>query len=290
MTDQEDEENADDGPERPPARCYAYCRFSDGIVTTMPVLAEDQAMPAGSIADRAPNAPRARAVSYARLAAADPDVLASQRAACRAYAERNGYEIVAEFCDDGYSGSSLSVPGLDALCEFVAPGDVVIAVCPERIGRGLEVHLALKKKLEQKESTIVYSCDEKSDSHRELSAQLLATAAGEHEDAEPPEAGSGEPYSAGSEASRPGRDRPSLAGLLGFVCPGHTIITYSAVRLARSYEHYVRIEGEIKQRGIKINCVTTPINDPAGRTFLHSLSRLLGSANRRQSPSAASKE
>ena len=46
--------------------------------------------------------------------------ISSQLDALRQYAQDNGYEVVGEYLDEGYSGATLDRPGLDR-CETPSP-------------------------------------------------------------------------------------------------------------------------------------------------------------------------
>lgn len=68
----------------------------------------------------------------------------SQLAELRAYAEAEPLALVREFVDDGYSGSMLERPGLDALRDAVAAGkvDTILCLCPDRLSRNF-LHLGI---------------------------------------------------------------------------------------------------------------------------------------------------
>jgi site-specific DNA recombinase len=63
--------------------------------------------------------------------------IGSQLAALRARAAAEGEEVVAEFCDDGYSGARLDRPGLDRLRDAAEAGLVEAVWClsPDRLAR-----------------------------------------------------------------------------------------------------------------------------------------------------------
>lgn len=58
--------------------------------------------------------------------------LPDQRAELLEYCEREGYEIIGEFEDGGYSGYFLERPNLDNLRDLVASGGVDIVVVSKR--------------------------------------------------------------------------------------------------------------------------------------------------------------
>lgn len=66
----------------------------------------------------------------------------TQVEACRAYAERKGYEIVAEFRED-YTGSRINRPELDKLTALVIAHKVdrVIVYVADRLSRGGSAHV-----------------------------------------------------------------------------------------------------------------------------------------------------
>lgn len=61
----------------------------------------------------------------------------SQLEALRRYAQEHGYVVVHEFIDDGYSGTTLTRPGLDKLRDAVEQGDfdLVLIHSPDRLSR-----------------------------------------------------------------------------------------------------------------------------------------------------------
>ena len=83
-----------------------------------------------------------RAAVYARVSTERQErqeTIASQLAALRAWAEAGGHELSDGhvFRDEGYSGSRLDRPGLDALRDAVRDGevDVVAVLAPDRLAR-----------------------------------------------------------------------------------------------------------------------------------------------------------
>jgi site-specific DNA recombinase len=55
----------------------------------------------------------------------------------RTRAAQDGHQVVAEFLDDGYSGTRLDRPGLDALRDGAEAGqfDLVLCLTPDRLAR-----------------------------------------------------------------------------------------------------------------------------------------------------------
>ena len=84
---------------------------------------------------------RARAVLYARVStrrqAQEGFSLDQQLERLREYAAEQGYEVVEEISDPGYSGAKLERPGLDRVRDLVAGGgvDIVLAQDADRITR-----------------------------------------------------------------------------------------------------------------------------------------------------------
>ena|SRR5437773_1963685 len=92
------------------------------------------------------------AAIYARVSSdrqKENQTIASQTAALKEYAESHGYLVPAEwvFEDDGYSGASLIRPGLEAMRDLAAQGQIEAGVCtrssepkvclPSVAGRGI---------------------------------------------------------------------------------------------------------------------------------------------------------
>ncbi len=81
-----------------------------------------------------------RAVLYSRVSTDQQEkehTIQSQVEALRAYAASKGYQVVAEYQDDGYSGATLQRPGLDRLRDGMQRGDYDVAVfhSPDRLAR-----------------------------------------------------------------------------------------------------------------------------------------------------------
>ena len=77
-----------------------------------------------------------RAILYARVStdeqARSGYSLAQQLEALRAYASREGYEVLEEILDPGQSGASLQRPGLDRVRDLVAAGGVSVVFAQDR--------------------------------------------------------------------------------------------------------------------------------------------------------------
>jgi site-specific DNA recombinase len=92
-----------------------------------------------------------RAILYARVSSAEQArsgySLAQQIEALRAYATREGYEVIEEVQDPGQSGASLERPGMDRVRDLVAAGgvSVVLAQDRDRFAREPAYHYLLTK-------------------------------------------------------------------------------------------------------------------------------------------------
>ena len=82
------------------------------------------------------------AAIYARVSSdrqKENQTIGSQTAALKEYAENHGYLVPAEwvFEDDGYSGASLIRPGLEAVRDLAAQGQIEAALvyAPDRLSR-----------------------------------------------------------------------------------------------------------------------------------------------------------
>jgi site-specific DNA recombinase len=77
--------------------------------------------------------------------------LAQQVEACRAWCEREGYEVLEVITDPGQSGASLERPGMDRVRDLVAAGgvSVVLAQDRDRIAREPAYHYLLRKEFEE---------------------------------------------------------------------------------------------------------------------------------------------
>jgi site-specific DNA recombinase len=97
-----------------------------------------------------------RIVLYARVSterqASDGYSLAQQMEALRKHATSEGYEVLEEVVDRGYSGATLQRPGLDRVRRLVATGavSVVLAQDRDRIARESTHHQLLKRELNER--------------------------------------------------------------------------------------------------------------------------------------------
>src|SRR5258707_11146569 len=94
------------------------------------------------------------ACSYACMSAdrqKENPTIASQVAALTEYAETNGYLVPPEwqFQDDGYSGATLVRPGLEALRDLAATGEIqtVLIYSPDRLSRKYAYQVLLAEEL-----------------------------------------------------------------------------------------------------------------------------------------------
>ena len=75
----------------------------------------------------------------------------SQLEALRAAAQADGYEIVEEFVDEGYSGARLDRPGLDALRDAAEAGllEAVLCLCADRLARAYAYQVLILDELDR---------------------------------------------------------------------------------------------------------------------------------------------
>jgi|SRR5215207_6250355 len=96
-----------------------------------------------------------RAVLYARVSTDEQArscySLAQQIEALKAYAAREGYEVMEEVLDSGQTGASLTRPGMDGVRDLVAAGDVsaVLAQERDRFSREPAYNYLLKQEFEE---------------------------------------------------------------------------------------------------------------------------------------------
>jgi site-specific DNA recombinase len=96
-----------------------------------------------------------RAILYARVStdeqARSGCSLAQQIEALRAYASRDGYEILEEVRDAGQSGASLERPGMDRVRDLVATGGVAVVLAQDRdrFAREPAYHYLLRREFEE---------------------------------------------------------------------------------------------------------------------------------------------
>jgi len=96
------------------------------------------------------------AAIYARVSSdrqKENHTIASQTAALQEYAEANGYKVPAEwvFEDEGYSGATLLRPGLEALRDLAAEGQIAAALvyAPDRLSRRYAHQVLLAEEFSQ---------------------------------------------------------------------------------------------------------------------------------------------
>ena len=94
------------------------------------------------------------AAIYARVASdrqKEQHTIASQTAALIDYAQANGYTVPPEwiFQDEGYSGALLARPGLEALRDLAAEGQIraVLVHSPDRLSRKYAYQVLLSEEL-----------------------------------------------------------------------------------------------------------------------------------------------
>ena len=94
------------------------------------------------------------AAIYARVSSdrqKENHTIASQTAALIEHAEANGYTVPAEwvFQDEGYSGANLVRPGLEALRDLAAEGEIRAALVysPDRLSRKYAYQVLLAEEL-----------------------------------------------------------------------------------------------------------------------------------------------
>jgi DNA invertase Pin-like site-specific DNA recombinase len=101
---------------------------------------------------------RLRAIVYARAANEEgAKTLASQTQACRRWAARNGFTVVAEHADigPGRHNRVKDRPGLRRALSALQPGDILLVEYPDRLFRGGAVVRLLGQMLEKKGCTAV---------------------------------------------------------------------------------------------------------------------------------------
>ena len=78
---------------------------------------------------------------------------------CEPASPREGHELVAEFCDDGYSGARLDRPGLDALRDQAEAGafEAVWCLSPDRLARAYAYQVLVLDELAQFGVRVLFS-------------------------------------------------------------------------------------------------------------------------------------
>ena len=103
------------------------------------------------------------AAIYARVSSdrqREQETIASQTAALKTYAEAQGYAVPPAwvFEDDGYSGTTLVRPGLEAVRDLAAAGDIatVLVYAPDRLSRKYAYQILLTEEFSRSGVTVVY--------------------------------------------------------------------------------------------------------------------------------------
>ena len=103
------------------------------------------------------------AAIYARVSSdrqKDNHTIASQTAALKEYAQRQGYAVPAEwvFEDEGYSGANLARPGLEALRDLAAEGQIeaALAYSPHRLSRKYAYQVLLGEEFSRCGVTLIF--------------------------------------------------------------------------------------------------------------------------------------
>jgi site-specific DNA recombinase len=95
-----------------------------------------------------------RVATYARVSSERQEkehTIGSQLEALRAYAAKNGMEIVEEFSDEGYSGARLDRPGLDRMRDQAERRgfEVLLTYCTDRLARKFVLQALILDELER---------------------------------------------------------------------------------------------------------------------------------------------
>src|SRR6266536_5603681 len=103
------------------------------------------------------------AAIYARVSSdrqREQETIASQAAALQTYADEQGYVVTAEwvFEDDGYSGTTLVRPGLEAVRDLAAAGHIaaVVVYAPDRLSRKYAYQILLTEEFARRGVSVVY--------------------------------------------------------------------------------------------------------------------------------------
>src|SRR6266571_5214307 len=103
------------------------------------------------------------AAIYARVSSdrqREQETISSQTAALQAYATEHGYVVPAEwvFEDDGYSGTTLVRPGLEAVRDLAAAGQIaaVLVYAPDRLSRKYAYQILLTEEFARRGVSVVY--------------------------------------------------------------------------------------------------------------------------------------
>jgi site-specific DNA recombinase len=103
-----------------------------------------------------------RVALYARVSSESQEArgtIGSQLEVLRARIRAEGHELVAEFCDDGYSGARLDRPGLDKLRDQAEAGafEAVWCLTPDRLARAYAYQVLILDELTQLGVRVLFS-------------------------------------------------------------------------------------------------------------------------------------
>jgi site-specific DNA recombinase len=205
------------------------------------------------------------AAIYARVSSdrqKDNQTIASQTAALKEYAQRNGYAVPAEwvFEDEGYSGANLARPGLEALRDLAAEGQIEVALVysPDRLSRKYAYQVLLGEEFSRCGVALVYL---KSPAGKTPEDQLLVQFQGmiaEYERAQI------------AERSRRGKRHKAQQGVVNVLSGAPYGYRY-VKKNDRSAAYYEVIEAEAQvvrmvfeiytQQGLSINAIARLLNE-----------------------------
>jgi site-specific DNA recombinase len=103
-----------------------------------------------------------RVALYARVSSESQEArgtIGSQLEVLRARIQAEGHQLVAEFCDDGYSGARLDRPGLDKLRDQAEAGvfEAVWCLTPDRLARAYAYQVLILDELTQLGVRVLFS-------------------------------------------------------------------------------------------------------------------------------------
>lgn len=104
-----------------------------------------------------------KAIVYLRVSTDEQNLgIEAQRAACKAYCQKSGIEIVAEFVDEGFSGGlpPEDRPALLSALESLKKGDILLVAKRDRVARCKKAVALVELATERKKARIISTQDE----------------------------------------------------------------------------------------------------------------------------------
>lgn len=103
------------------------------------------------------------AVIYTRSASPNDQATNAQLAICREYASAHGYNVVAEFSDNGYSGMNFDRPAFTAMNDSRDKWEILIVYSIDKLSRNQQKFCSYRKSIRDEGKEIIATVEPLSD-------------------------------------------------------------------------------------------------------------------------------